>query len=317
MNRKNDKQQKRRNGLWRKLALCLCGIFLSVTMLGCQTNVNIDKEIEDAVRFVYNANPSPSVGSVGGDWAVKGIVESGVEFPEKADYIQIYKDDICARMIRKDGILDEEYYSTYARVTIGCEAIGMDPVNVEGYNLIEPLDDYEMITGQGMTAAAFALIAADLAGVTLVHESEYVDFIITFLEEHQIYGDAQTSDYVAMAVEALSIYKDDPAVAEMLEKCIEGLAQVQQSDGGYNNCESTAEAIIAVTCAGINPLEDSRFIKDGNTMLDGLLKYKTKDGYLHIKDADMTDAMAAEKALLALDSLKLIQEETKLYAPER
>lgn len=302
----------------RKISVCLAAVFVIGSLTACGGGeVNIDKEIEAAVQFVYSANPSPSVGSVGGDWAVKGIAESGEESEEIQEYFDVYYDDVRARMKRKEGVLDEEYYTTYARVTIGIDAIGQDPTNVEGYSLIEPLDDYEMVTGQGVNAAIFALIASNLAEVTLENEEAYLDFIIDTLEDKKLYGDAATSDYAAMAIEALSFYQDDPEAKEMMDKCVEGLAEVQQSDGGYNNCEATAEAIIALCCAGINPLEDERFIKEGNTVLDGLLEYKAKTGYLHIKDGETVDNMASEKALLALDSLKLAAEGTSIYDPER
>lgn len=298
-------------------SICLAAILVIGSFTGCAgKEVNLDTEIKRAVEFVHRAYPKPSVGSVGGDWAVKGIAESGVTEESLDEYYAFYVDDVRARLKRNAGVLDEEYYTTYARVAIGVEAVGLDPTNVDGYNLIQPLDDYEMITGQGVNAAAFALIASNLAGVTLENEEEYLDYMIETLEKKKLYGDAATSDYAAMAAEALCLYPDDAEAAAMLENCIQGLAEVQRSDGSFGNCESTAEAIIALTCAGIDPLEDERFIKDGNTLLDGLMLYRTKDGYVHLQDGEETDCMSAEKALLALDSLKLVKEGTSLYAAE-
>ena len=47
---------------------------------------------------------------------------------------------------------------------------------------------------------------------------------------------------------------------------------------GTENVESTDQVVVALCCLGIDPLKDERFIKNGKTLLDGILKYRMSDG---------------------------------------
>jgi hypothetical protein len=231
------------------------------------------------------------------------------------DFMATYIEDVKAQTVMKKGQLDDDYYTSYARIAIGYKAAGENPLNVEGYNIVEKLDDYDKIMEQGVIGSSYALIGAKVANYQLKNEKKYVDFLVNEINEQLLYEKKVWTDVVAMAVEALSFYSDREDVATTIEHCINGLSKQQHKDGSYGNCESTAEVIIALTMAGIDPITDDRFEKNGKNLGDGLMLFKGNKKYLHTVDQKESEAnnMSTEKALLALASMKLQAEGKKLY----
>ncbi len=82
---------------------------------------------------------------------------------------------------------------------------------------------------------------------------------------------------------------------------------------GTVNVESTDQVVVALCCLNINPLTDKRFIKNGNTLLDGILKYRTQDGgiahsFTYSEDnptakAGKSNSMAGEQTLYTMAAL--------------
>ena len=50
-------------------------------------------------------------------------------------------------------------YTEYARLTLALTAIGRDPTNVGGYDLLETLCDYDKMISVGINGASWALLA--------------------------------------------------------------------------------------------------------------------------------------------------------------
>lgn len=281
---------------------------------GCAgSEIDIDSEIDQVAEYLVEQYPNLTVGSVGGEWVVKGLVSSSYDVED--DYIDRYYDSVRAQVKSKKGVISEDKYTEYERVTIALAAIGKDPSDVEGYDLVMPLDDYDKVTSQGNNAVYFALIASNSAGVKLKNEERYLDFILEDFEENQMYKDAKYMDYIAMCAQSLSFYSDREDVNYVVDKCINAMSEFQQKEGDYGNCETTSECIIAVTSLGIDPTSDERFIKDGANMVDGLIKFKSGEGFRHIigDGVSLDNRMPSEKALLALSAVKLFEEGKTLY----
>lgn len=300
--------------------LCIIVAAVMVAITGCgNSSLSIDENIDDTSKYLLQEVESPGVASVGGEWSVIGIMNSQIDDETKEAYASRYFDSARAQVKSKKGVLDEEHYTEYARVSMGLASIGEDPTNVEGYNLISYLDDYDKIREQGINAAAYALVASQMSGVKLANEERYIQFIS---EEIKGYDetDGATSDYVSMGILALSYYKDRDDVKDLIEQKIDELSEAQMDDGSMGNCESTSEAIIALTTAGVDVTTDERFIKNEKSLLDGLLTYKKDIGYLHVtddKNAEEINIMATEKALLALESIRALDDGTYLYKSKR
>ena len=260
----------------------------------------------EIAAYLMEQVPSPGPASVGGDWLIKGLADSGAEVP--ASYYDLYYDNVRAEVKFKKGVLSDTYYTEYERVIIGLSSIGKGTV-VEGYDLAPYLDDSGKVTAQGVNASCFALIAAQEAGIKLKNEELYIGDILSEIGSGEFTKDPAFADYIAIALQALSYYSGREEIDEFIEEGIRTLSEMQQDDGSYGSCESTAEVIAALGRLGIDPAGDERFIKNSRTVADGLMVYYLGNGKfchtLEIKEADM---MSSEKALLAADVIRLLHE---------
>lgn len=95
------------------------------------------------------------------------------------------------------------------------------------------------------------------------------------------YGDVDTT---AMVVQSLApYYESDLTVRNAIDKALEMLASKQLDDGGYSsygvpNPESASQVIVALSSLGIDITSDSRFIKNGRTLIDVVSDYRLPDG---------------------------------------
>ncbi|MCR5824766.1 MAG: DUF4430 domain-containing protein [Lachnospiraceae bacterium] len=125
-----------------------------------------------------------------------------------------------------------------------------------------------------------------------------------------IMGDRADVDVTAMALQALApYYNEKEEVKAAVDKALSLLSERQLDDGGYagfgsENPESAAQVIIALTSLGIDPYSDARFIKNGNSVPQGLLKYRRADGSFAHTDGGEANTSATYQAFLAFVSIK-------------
>lgn len=124
-----------------------------------------------------------------------------------------------------------------------------------------------------------------------------------------IRGELPEMDTTAMTIQALAPhYEADPAVAEAVDKALEALSAYQLPNGSFEsygvaNPESAAQVMTALCALGQNPLEDERFIQNGNTLLDGMLSYRLPDGSYAHSDDGKTNNTATLQAFYNLVAL--------------
>lgn len=112
-------------------------------------------------------------------------------------------------------------------------------------------------------------------------------------------------DITGMALQALAKYQDQAAVAKATEEALACMSKQQDASAGYaswgtTNSESCVQMIVALCELGI-PLDDSRFVKNGKTMLDNLMTfYLPGNGFLHTADGSGSNQMASEQAFYGL-----------------
>ena len=126
-----------------------------------------------------------------------------------------------------------------------------------------------------------------------------------------LWGTTADIDLTAMAVQSLAPHVQLPKVTEALERALARLIARQQPDGGYiswgiASCESIAQVLRAAVACGIDPRTDSRFIKNGHTLLDALLSYQTTAGGFSHTPEGLPNDTAGAQTLAALLSLRLI-----------
>lgn len=297
----------------------------SVTEEAVNAEVN---ELEKAAMWMQSEIPEPGFGSVGGEWLALGLARSEMEGME--EYLLGYGERVAAYTAELGGVLHAKKYTEYSRVILAWTAIGRDAADVGGFNLLKPLADFEQTVFQGLNGPIFALLALD-CGNYEIPENEtfntqatrdmYVDYIVNAESTDggwSLAGGPAEIDITAMALQALAKYQDRPDVAAAVERGVELLSQQQNANGGFSDINSeTSEAIsqtiVALTELGIS-LDDARFVKNGNTLKDALLRFQLSDGsFSHLMDSD-ADLLATEQAFYALVAIdRMEQGKSSLY----
>lgn len=288
----------------------------------------VDLITSDTADYIYQTVNSPQVASIGGEWVVLGLARSGADIPE--EYYNNYYKTVCKYVADCKGILHNKKYTEYSRVILALTAIGKNPTDVEGYNLLIPLSDYEKTVWQGVNGAIWALIALDCGEYEIPQNREAAtqatrDMYISYILENQtsdggwtLSGDNADVDVTAMALQALSKYQNKESVKSATEKALMWISDFQNENGEFicyeENSESYAQMIVALCELGIS-VDDPRFVKNGNTMLDNMLKFcEGGKGFKHTLDGNINQ-MATEQCFNAFVALKRFNEnKNSLYS---
>lgn len=307
----------RRRGISLLLAVVLLA-GLSLTVFGWDGNV--DRAMETTAGYLLRTVPEAQVGSIGGEWAVLGLARSGVALPE--GYLEQYQQTVEEDVAAKNGVLHERKYTEYARVVLGLTALGADPRDTAGYDLTAPLADYDKVVRQGLNGPIWALLALDAGGYPAGEvRQRYVDLLLDRQLDKGGWsltdGGGADPDLTAMALQALAKYREQQAVREAVESGLDCLSRLQDADGGFGSCECTAQVVVALCELGL-PLSDSRFVKNGNSPLDGLMVYALADGsFRHTLETAGSDPMATEQAFYALAAVHRMETgQSSLYRME-
>lgn len=304
----------KRSGSKLLCILLLLSLLLSLTACGKQAN-----QLEKTAGYLQAQIAAPGTGSVGGDWLIFGLARSGVKVPQK--YFDTYYENVEAAVREKNGVLSDRKYTEYSRTVLALTAIGKNPADVAGFDLLKPLADFEQVTRQGINGTIFALLALDSGNYEIPENPDaavqatrqmYVDELLAReLPDGgwTLAGGEPDVDITAMTVQALAKYREQPDAAAAVERGLAVLSSLQEPDGGYvswgsSNSESVAQVIVALTELGV-PLSDERFVKNDVTVADALLRFAQENGaFVHVRDGSGgDDGMATEQAFYALAAI--------------
>lgn len=279
---------------------------------------DIESVRNSVAEAVYENAPEPTTGSIGGEWSVIALAKSGYDMDD--EYYDKYYENLCKYVKDMKGDLSSSKFTEYARPSMALAAIGKNPEDVEGYDLMKPATDFGFVKKQGINGPVFALIAANMCGYkpVLVKEDEYIEYILSCEIEGGGFSlegpkSGPYIDITAMVIQALSFYTDSEEVKEAVGRAVEVMAGICQKNGGYDSSESISQTIIALTAVGIDPVADDRFATDGKNLVDVLCEYKTEDNMFEHEKGGGGDIMATEQALCALDAAILYKEGKILY----
>ncbi len=266
---------------------------------------------------------TPDVGSIGGEWMVIDLARSGRTVPDGyyekvVEYVQKHADE--------NERLHRAKSTDNSRIILALTAIGKDVTNVGGHNLLKGLDSMDYIQTQGINGPIWALIALDSHNYPTSGDVTREKLIQAILDAQlpgggwNLSGNDADPDMTAMAIQALApYYKENDAVKAAVDKALDVLSELQLATGGFGswgteNSESCAQVIVALTALGIDPAKDSRFIKNGLTILDALASYYVDGGgFRHIASGDR-DGMATEQGYYALAAYyRFLNGQTRLY----
>lgn len=295
----------------KRLSAVLLLLAMLVSLAACGKE---ETPIEKTARYLQAQIPEPTCAAVGGDWLVFGLARSGLKVPQK--YFDTYYKNVEDYIVSVDGVLSRKKNTEYSRVILALTAIGKNPADAAGFNLLLPLGDFDETVRQGVNGAIFALLALDSGSYEIPENPDaavqatregYVEEILSRQNEDggwSLAGGTSDVDLTAMALQALAKYRGDAAVSGAVERGLAWLAWEQEPDGTFISwdtvsSESVSQVIVALTELGIS-LDDERFVKNGATVVDVLLRFQLDDGSFSHTPGNGSDLLASTQALYAL-----------------
>lgn len=172
---------------------------------------------------------------------------------------------------------------------------------------------------QGVNAWIWAVIAANCSGLpaedgALHTRTELAEGLISKQLADggfALRGDKADVDITAAAIYALAPLSGNENVKKSLDNAVSALSRLQLDNGGFLSlgnevCESTAQAVIAFTAAGV---DDERL--DG--ALSALMSYKCADGGFSHTPGGKSNITAASQALQAFAAAELAGRGERLF----
>ncbi len=311
------------------MVVCIILLLCNSTPVFAISREELNNVVAETSKEVLDTVENPQVGFIGGEWLIIGLARSNSEISQS--YYDLYYKNLENYVKQCKGNLHDTKYTEYSRVVTALTAMGKDPVNVAGYNLLEPLGDFEKTKAQGINGSIFALIALDSgnynipinhsAKVQATREMYVNDILSKQLGDggFALFGNTTDPEVTGMALQALSKYMDNEKVKNAVDKAIVRLSEMQAENGGYycfgeENAESIAQMIMALCELGID-IKDSRFVKEGNTLVDNLMTfYREGEGFAHVTSDKAVNAMSTEQAFYALVNVQRIRNgQSSLY----
>ena len=169
--------KKKRTGCY--LAGILAAAAAISLLSGCGGGTpSLEEALKKTASYEQTSIPSPASDSLGGEWTVIALARSGEEAID--GYYEKYRANLEKRVKEQEGVLSENRYTEYARAVLACKAIGINPSDIGGYDLIKYLEDFEAVTAQGLNGAVYALLAlnADRSDVDGELEQKYLTYIL-------------------------------------------------------------------------------------------------------------------------------------------
>ena len=277
--------------------------------------------LADTASMLLENTKQPVYGSVGGEWLVFGLSRWDGDVPQ--EWFDSYYEAVESYVKECDGVLDERKYTEYSRVIIALSAIGKNPADVGGYNMLTPLADFEQTCFQGLNGPVYALLALDSGDYeipekvtenTQATRELYVDSILGKESEGggwSLAGGPAEADITAMVLQALAKYTEREDVNEAVERALTVLSELQNENGGYSSydaesSETIAQVIVALAELGVS-IDDERFVKNGHSLEDRLMDFQAENlKFKHVLDSE-GDMIATEQAFYALTALQRVE----------
>lgn len=282
-----------------------------------------DEAYAGAKAYIQSAVSAPVVSYLFGEWAVLGQARAKVPLSEA--YIAAYYEKVVAYVQKNmgaDGVLvDPESRNPTVtdneRIVLALTAIGKDPANVGGENLLKALQNKDIMQ---VTDTSNTDINGLVMGLLALNSRNYTSdtswLVQAVLEQQNEDGSWSASadtkpvgdvDMTAMALQALAPYHKDSGnetVNTAVEKALNWLSGKYRS--GYDSSESCAQVVIALSALNLDANTDARFTKtvEGKTLsvLGNLLQYRVAEngGFKHQFADKAVNEMATEQALCAM-----------------
>ena len=283
-----------------------------------EQEVQIDALLEGiAARYQDTYNNSKVIIDMAAYKTLNPATEFATTAEAKQNYINFVLDVLSQDTV--DGI-------SYSLSIIGTQSIGIDPKQLYPVNSNVAIDAVvglnNVYHSDSAWVAPFILAAYNQGDYgTEVYEQALITSVLEDQQEDgswNEYSDSiQTTSNMIMG---LSFYYDDETVKAAVDRAIAYLSDQQKEDGTFDpygrgaDADSCAMVVAALSAVGINPDSDTRFVKNGNSALDGLLSFALTDnsgfGY---KDNTTYNEYATEDGFRALIAASQVMANGEAY----
>lgn len=280
--------------------LLAAAVTVSMVPLMSEASYSDWESIKDSTEeYMYSLlEKNPVYGS---EWIAMDLARGGCDISEQV-FIDYYE-NLVSTVKEKGGILSGSRYTEYSKAVLAVKALGRNPENVGGYDLLAKLTEVLNVEKQGINGPIWALIALDACGYESEAKGEYIEDILNAKTRLESGGwklstssEVMDVDITAMAVTALAPYAAQPEVKEAVDDAVYALEKAERGDGTYGenvgmdaSADSTAQVITAFCSLGI---------ECGN-MVQGLLSFRKGNGFSHVQGGAINN-MATDQAYRAL-----------------
>lgn len=285
----------------------------------------------DAYHAVANyLSSSSAIPTYGSEWTILTLAR-GDNSDKYKDYYEQYYSNLVKHVKTTNGKIGSQS-TDWSRVIIALTAIGKDPRDVGGYNLVEKLTDYNFAISPGINSAVYSLIALDTWAFDLPETATTTrDKLIDYILSKEIKGAGgfalsgtnDDADVTGMTLQALApYYQSNTKVQEVINRAIDKLVTMQLPNGAYKsadysvvkgveNPESAAQVVTALVSLGIDVNKDERF----NKVISNIMTYQSDDGgFKHSYSQNKANGMATVQVGYSLAAYnRLLSNQTALY----
>lgn len=255
---------------------------------------------------------------IGNEWKIIGLARAGKLTKEQSD--KMIKAIADYALSAKDGKLNDRRSTENSKEAITAAALGYDPTNIAGVDLLAALKDKDYVSAQGVTG----YIWANLAYTSVGKEAPYVDELLAMQLDNGAFSfDGKTADLDITAMALTSLRGIDKAKDAFNAGAKWILMTLLLNPDLANNCETISQVTIAV-CSNFDdfsdvmlniikeysdidfpediPSEGSVIKTDG--YLDSIGRFYLGNGeFCHILGGKY-DGMSTEQAFLSLEALR-------------
>ena len=323
-----------------------------VLNMGDEPETDLAAAVKNAMQktgaFLTGYVKEPTVGVYGGEWTIIGLSRAGYKVPDGyyEGYLAKAVSKVAEEAAKQERVWDNKI-TEVQRVALAFTSLGVNPQDIDGVDLLDySYNKSKHFPGlsapgntlggrQGCNELIYALLSVGAHdGFTVPAQSETdVNAMITDLLAYQdedggfslAAGGTPDADVTAMAVQALAGAADRSDALAAAERALAWLSSRQTDDGMIENkddngkpvktAETVSQVIIALTELGLDPAADSRFIKNGTSLIDALFALALDDGsFRHTPSDTEMGLMATEQAMCALAALnRFYEKENTLY----
>lgn len=298
---------------------------VTVTQPAAVEELDFQRYVTDNIAhsLVYLKDQLSGNYTYGVEWGLFTLLRAG-ESLNQGD-LDAYYDSVVQEVQSGGRLLPTDLF----RIVVALLAMGEDPTDVGGVNLIEQLYNYPNLDRMTSNMMAFTLLALDAKDYQVPEHAMWsreaiVEKLLTFQNENGGFGLSSSTTYgvdiTAMILQALAPYRHWESVNAAFERALDYLRGEMTNDCGFinegddNGC-TAAQVLTALAVAGIDPLDpDNGFTRGNYNLVKKLDGFKRETGFTTFMNSQQPDGMGSVQIGYALEAYRrYVAGENSLY----